>query len=236
MKNESRKFTHYVPIVGVVIAIALLGIAAFQYSGDVEWTRVTVSLLCAPELPDGSPNPGRLLSIIGLLLLCTHMAILFQCISLNGTTPAQQSTIQIGGMGSMVYALLTATPMHDLMVNIALVFFVVATIAIVKMLHGKQHYLLAILGIICLVVKLLNVSMYYANVNIELWGLLQKLTFILTTIWLFSVHIVVKANTVREPKPENFESHFDNESIAADETLSSFSAAEMMPVAAVHSH
>ncbi len=92
----------------------------------------------------------------------------------------------------MVYALLTATPMHNLMVNIALVFFIVAIVAIIYMLYRKQYFMLAILGAACIVVKFGSVSLYYTNAYTEAWGVLQKLSFILTTIWLFAVHLKVK--------------------------------------------
>ena len=53
----------------------------------------------------------------------------------------------------MVYALLTATPMHNLMVNIALAFFLVAIVAIVYMLYCKKRYVLAFAGIACILLN-----------------------------------------------------------------------------------
>ena len=194
----SQNITRWIPIVGVVAAIALLAISTYRYAGDVHWTRVTVSLLCAPSLPDGAPNSGRGLPIVALLLLCASMSLLFELISRVADTRGQRKTIQIAGIGSMVYALLTATPMHNLMVNIALAFFLVAIVGIVYMLYRKQQYLLAIAGIACIVLKLGSVSLYYTNTYTEIWGVLQKLSFILTTTWLFAVHLMAKPGTDRE--------------------------------------
>ena len=95
----------------------------------------------------------------------------------------------------MVYALLTATPMHNLMVNIALAFFLVALIAIVYMLYRKQKYFLTITGIAFILLKLASVSFYYTNTYTEIWGVLQKLSFILTTTWLFTVLLMDKPKT-----------------------------------------
>lgn len=194
----SRINPRNIPIVGVVAAIGLLAISAYQYSGNMHWTRVTVSLLCASTLPDGSPNPGRELPITALLLLCASMALLFHFISQLAETRVQHNAIQIGGIGSMVYALLTATPMHNLMVNIALVFFIVAIVAIIYMLYRKQYYMLTILGAACIVVKSGSVSLYYTNTYTEVWGVLQKLSIILTTTWLFAVHMTVKLRVDRD--------------------------------------
>lgn len=194
----SQSITRSIPILGVVAAIALLAISTLRYSGDVHWTRVTVSLLCAPELPNGDPNLGRGLPIASLLLLCASMSMLFELVSRLADTRGLRNTIQIAGIGSMVYALLTATPMHNLMVNIALVFFLVAIFAIVTMLFRKRHFGLAMAGIPCIVLKLGSVSMYYANTYTEIWGVLQKLSFLLTTAWLIAVLLMAKPKTNRD--------------------------------------
>ncbi len=193
-----RSFIRWLPIVGVIAALAMLAIANFLYAGDVHWTRVTVSLLCAQNLPDGAPNPGRGLPIVALLLLCASMSLLFELISRLADVKSLRKTIQIGGIGSMVYALLTATPMHNLMVNIALAFFLVAMIAIVYMIYREQQYTLAMAGIACILLKLGSVSLYYTNTYTEVWGVLQKLSFILTTTWLFAVLLMAKPKTNRD--------------------------------------
>lgn len=194
----SRNKTRSIPILGVVAAIGLLAFSTYQYSGNVHWTRVTVSLLCAPTLLDGTPNPGRGLPITALLLLCASMALLFHFVSQLAETRVQHDAIQIGGIGSQVYSLLTATPIHNLMVNIAFVFTIVAMVAIVYMLHYKQYHTLAILGVACIVVGLGCASLYYANTQTEVWGALQKVSFILSTTWLFAVHLTVNPKMDRD--------------------------------------
>ena len=189
------RIIRWIPIAGVIAAISLLAIATFLYTGDVHWTRVTVSLLCAQSLPDGGPNPGRGLPIFALLLLCVSMALLFELISRFADSKSLRKTIQISGIGAMVYALLTATPMHNLMVNIALAFFLAAIITICYMLHRKRQHAMVFIGIACVVIKLGSMSLYYTNTYIEIWGVLQKLSFILTTCWLFAVLLLAKPKT-----------------------------------------
>jgi hypothetical protein len=64
------------------------------------------------------------------------------------------------------------------------------------MLCCKQLYVLAIAGIVCMVVKLVSVSLYYTNTCPDIWGVLQKLSFVLTTIWLFAVYLMVKPKMI----------------------------------------
>jgi hypothetical protein len=152
-------------------------------------------MLCAQNLPDGSPNLGRLLPTTGLLLLCASMGLLFHFLSRIAETRTQRAAIQIGGIGSQVYSLLTATPLHNLMANIALIFFLVAIVTIVHVLYRKRTYALAIAGTACLALTLFNASLYYTNRHAEVWGVLQKVSFLLTTSWLFAAHLTVQLKT-----------------------------------------
>jgi hypothetical protein len=47
------------------------------------------------------------------------------------------------------------------------------------------------------VVTLSSVSLYYADAYVELWGVLQRLNFVLTTIWLYTVLLTVKPKSER---------------------------------------
>jgi hypothetical protein len=185
-----------IPLVGVIVAVILLAVSTYRYSGDLSLGQITVSRLCAATLPDGSPNFGRELPIVALLILCASMAFLYHQLSQLAETRLQHDAIQIGGIGSQVYSLLTATRLHNLMVNIAAVFTIVAMIAIVMMLFRKGLNLLAILGLACLLMGLGYASLYYADIHIVEWGILQKLSFAFTTTWLLAVHMTVKSRKV----------------------------------------
>lgn len=87
----------------------------------------------------------------------------------------------------MVYALLTVTPMHDLMVNIALVFFLVAISSITYVQFQNRQYWLATIGSVFLLFKLFAYFLYVANLHSDIWGTLQKCLFLGATAWLFIV-------------------------------------------------
>ncbi len=196
-----HQLIRHLPIPGVLAAMVALVFSSIQYEGDVHWSRVTVSLLCADTLPNGDPNPVRVFSVIALLVLCVCMALLFHLISQKAENRAQ-GTIQTAGIGSMVYALLTATPMHNLMVSIALAFFMTALIAITYSLFKRRHFVLAAIGVACIGLKLTSASLYYTNTFAEVWGLLQKVNFILTTFWLFAVHLGIRAPSNHDKRNE----------------------------------
>lgn len=189
----------YLPLFGVLGALALLVLAAAWYPGGYDWNRVTVSALCAATLPSGDTNPVRGLAAGGLLLLCVSQALLFQLISSVAETRAQRKTIQIAGIGAMVYSALTATPMHNLMVTISLAFYITALLAVLRMLYCQRRFLLLFLGLACLAVLLMSAAMYYANVFTTFFGLIQKLSFASCTPWLFAVQFAVRKIPKSDP-------------------------------------
>lgn len=71
-------------------------------------------------------------------------------------------------------------------------------VAIVSMLYCKKRYVLGFAGIACILLKLNRVSLHYTNSHPEIWGVLQRLSFILTTAWLFAVHLTTKRQTSRD--------------------------------------
>ena len=64
--------------------------------------------------------------------------------------------------------------------------------------YAILRYVLAFAGIACILLKLSSVSLYYTNSYPEIWGVLQKLSFILTAAWLFAVHLIPKRKTSRD--------------------------------------
>ena len=115
------------------------------------------------------------------------MGLLFQLISSEAKSAFHKKTIQIAGIGSMVYALITATRMHDLMVSISLVFFLTAMFAVLHKLYFQRQIRLFSLGILCLAILLFSAVMYYGNVLLAFLPLGQKVSFASCVGWLFAV-------------------------------------------------
>jgi hypothetical protein len=54
------------------------------------------------------------MAVLAVLAFCIGIGLVFNAISDRAGTRIYRKTIQIAGVGSMVYAFLVATPMHDL--------------------------------------------------------------------------------------------------------------------------
>ena len=85
----------------------------------------------------------------------------------------------------MVYAALTVTPMHDLMVTIALVLFVAAEMVLLDGLWQRRQFLQWIAGMSNLTLLLIASFVYYRQVATVA---LQKLVFASSAGWLLWLH------------------------------------------------
>jgi len=119
------------------------------------------------------------------------LGLLFTNISRNDRVKARRTAIEIGGVGSAVYASLVVTPMHDLLVTIALLFFVTAVLAVLHLLHVARRRRLFWAGVACLAVLLTCAVMYYGDVCFAALPVAQKLTFGVYVAWLVAVQYAV---------------------------------------------
>ncbi len=184
--------TKHWPLSGVVIAACVFALAASRYPGGTvdsvgyDWARNTVSVLFQPEALNGSPNPASSTAVVAVLLYCLSMAMVFGRIATRATTRVRRKAIQIGGIGSMVYGALAVTPMHDLMVSMALPFFAVAAVSV---LHGQVaagQRKLFVPGLICLMLPTFNVAIYYGGFLSSMLPAVQKLGTGAVAAWLFA--------------------------------------------------
>jgi len=183
----SHKTLSRFSVIGLPVAVAFMGLATTRYPGGYDWNRHFLSTLFPTTTPSGVQNPARPLVIVGMLIFCASTAVLFQLISSEAKFAFHKKTIQIAGIGSMVYAAFTVTLMHNLMVDISLVFFLTAMAAVLHMLYFQRRIRLLSLGILCLAVLLGSAVMYYGNVLLAFLPLAQKMSFASCVGWLFAV-------------------------------------------------
>lgn len=182
-------------MIGVLASICLFVAAALSFRADAgeapgyDWARHYISTLFIT-----GGITARSLAIAAMLLLCSSLSIVFSGVSSKAPSTWLRKGIAIGGIGSMVYAFLAVvTPMHDLLVNIALMFFLVATVAILQMLARARQAALLIAGLACLASLIYCALIYYGGVHVDLLAVAQKLAFALCVGWLMALHLTTTA-------------------------------------------
>ena len=181
------------PLLGVLVSFALFAWATSYYPGGYEWANHFISTLFAPVTAAGEVNEARPFAVAAMFVFCVSVAALFVVLSRRASRRVHRKTMEIGGVGSMVYAFLVVTPMHDLLVGIALLFFIPAMCAAIHLVYVEHHFALFWVGLLCLGLLLASATMYYGNMLWHLLPLAQKATFVACVGWLLTMELVTDA-------------------------------------------
>lgn len=191
------KFVRHLPVVGIATALCLFIMAAGRYPGGTmdaagtvgySWAQNFVSALFAPEALNGAPNPARTIAVPALFFLCAGIGVMFYRISTKAESRFHRKMIEIGGIGAAVYGLLVATPMHNLVISIGLLFYWAALLAMWHMLYIKRRRLLFGWGIICIALSSMSAAMYYGEMLYGLLPMIQKLNITACVGWITAVY------------------------------------------------
>jgi len=161
--------------------------AALRYPGGYDWTRDFISTLFAPSTATGATNEARYVAVLAMFVFCVSVAVLFKLVARRARGRALGKTLEIGGIGSMVYAFLVVTPMHDLLVGMALLFFLPAMLAALGLTYLEGRLALFWSGLMCLGLLLASATMYYGNILWHLLPLAQKASMAACVCWLLAL-------------------------------------------------
>jgi hypothetical protein len=186
----------HVALAGVLLSLCLFVVSALLYGADgspgtafvrYDWSRQYISTLFAASV-GGSVNPGRPYAVAAMTVYCVSIALVFLTISRRIQQRGLAKTIEISGIGAMLYALLAVTTvMHDLLVTISLAFALVALTALLLALVRWHRPALIIAGS-CVVCLLLGcAALYYGNALGAPLAVGQKLAFVCVSVWLLSI-------------------------------------------------
>lgn len=176
------------PLVGVLVAAVLFVLAALRYPGGYDWAGQSISSLFQPLANDGTENGARPVAVASVLSFCVSVAAVFERISRRGRSRAQRKIIQVAGIGSMVYAFLVVTPMHDVLVGVALGFFLVAMLAALHLLWVERRLWMLAAGLACLSGTVWNAVIHYGSLGSGFLPVVQKLSTFLWVAWLFVLY------------------------------------------------
>lgn len=185
------------PILGIVIAVGLFFVAAAYYPGGTTWDENAVgyhwaqnfiSTLFAPTALNGEANAARVYSIPAMLLMCLSLGAVFKLISGKSQPKVHRTLIEIGGIGAAVYGFLAVTPMHNLMINIGLLFGLIALGSLLHLLYLERGWYLFGAGLVAIALLVLSALMYYTNAFYDWLPIMQKASFLACIVWVVIVY------------------------------------------------
>jgi hypothetical protein len=123
-------------------------------------------------------------------VLCYSAALgfLFYQLSVFAPTRAHKKILQIAGIASVVYSSFTMTPMHDLVVTISFVSFLIAAGAVLHCLYLRRAHSLLLFGGLSLGAQGVAAVLYYGGYFGTALSIAQKVSLALCTGWLLWTH------------------------------------------------
>jgi len=135
-------------------------------------------------------------------VLCYSAALgfLFYRLSVFAPTRAHKKILQIAGIASVVYSSFTMTPMHDLVVTISFVSFLIAAAAVMHCLYLRRAHSLFLFGGSSLRAQGVAAVLYYGGYYGTALSVAQKIALALCTGWHLWTH--ASLIPVEQQKPE----------------------------------
>ncbi len=169
-------------ILGILVSVSCLWIATTRYPAGFDWNRDYVSTLLR-----GPAGAARNFADAGVLIFCVSIAWVFDRLARADEFSKDAKLIRIGGIGSMVYSAFTITPMHDLMVTISIVFFLIGVVPLTRALYVGRESLFFTAGCGCLAVFVASATIYYSGIYTSVLPWAQRASYSLFAGWLVAL-------------------------------------------------
>ena len=179
---------------GTILFILLYFVATLLYPGGSQadphstgfsWQHNYWCNLLSKDALNGQPNTARPVALTALVILGLTLALFWYRFSrymhLGNTS---RLAMQISGLLSMSFALLIASPWHDLVINISGGCGVIALAGTFSGLYIYRWWWLLIWGFINLLLVFINTYIYNTKVFIDLLPVIQKISFLSFLGWV----------------------------------------------------
>ena len=197
--NKKRNVWMLVPLFGTILYFLLYFIATLFYPGGSQldknskgfsWMQNYWCNLLNENAINGLHNPARPIALSAMIILC------FTLITFWYIFPRQiqfkksgKFVIQASGIVSMAIGMFLFTSLHNVVINIATLFGIVALLGTFIGLKKLKWTKLFWMGIFILLLITLNNLLYYGDGLLYFLPAVQKITFLYFLIWICLIDI-----------------------------------------------
>ena len=181
------------PLVGIGLFLVLYVVAAQVYPGGSQAYKMATGFswlhnywcnLLNEKAMNGQPNPAKPIALSAMLILCSSLVVFWYHLpTLFVVSESIKKAIRLSGILSTIFTLFIYTAHHDILLNAAAFFGLIALSGTFWMLYNARSIRLLRLGIACLMLVMLNNYIYYATDRFYL-PILQKCTFVCVLCWI----------------------------------------------------
>jgi len=187
----------YTILIGIILSLVLLYLATQHYPGGSQadknsvgysWLNNYLSNLFSPKAVNGAENTARIWADFGMLFFCSSILIFFIDFSTKIPDKNAQKIIKYCGIGSMAFAFLAVTPLHDLMVRLSCTLSMMAIFYITVFVLKSRLVGFKILSVLVLVFLYGGAYVYFSGNGLQILPILQKATFGISIIWVLGLY------------------------------------------------
>lgn len=193
--HKQKSILLLLPIVGALVFIVLYFIATILYPGGSQVDKNAVGFswinnywcnLLNDEAINGQYNSAKPIALIALFILCCTLSFFWFAVSIHFNIPKKlKKVIQASGLLAGVAAFLLFTNLnHDMIINLASGFGLIATVGTLITLYKNNWQALFAFGLMNILQVAINNYVYYTSGLIVYLPLVQKISFASFLIWM----------------------------------------------------
>ena len=200
LENKWKRFWLFAPLFGILLFCCLYVAAAQRYPGGSQidkfrkgfsWSQNYWCNLLSENAINGAHNSARPIALTAMLLLCFSLAVFWASFPAYTPLPKRlKRSVQISGLLAMVIGVFLFTSGHDIIINIACLFGVIALLGTLAALWQLNWKALFYAGLFNFALAVLNNVLYYGSDRFYL-PVVQKITFLYFLLWIAAINLKV---------------------------------------------
>jgi hypothetical protein len=193
------------PLFGTLIYLLLYIVATFFYPGGSQvdknsigfsWAQNYWCNLLNENAMNGQHNSARPIAIVAMFFLCITLMIFWYIFpKQTGFRKSRKLIVQVSGFAAMISVMFISTSLHDIIINIATVFGLVAVIGTFIGLLELKWTKLFWVGIFILPLVAINNFLYYKAELLIYLPVVQKITFLYFLLWICLIDVSLYRNS-----------------------------------------
>ena len=191
--SNVKRFIVLIPLFGALLFVVLYIVATLLYPGGSQadkngvgfsWTHNYWCNLLNEQAINGQVNPARPVAMIAMFVLCVTLAMFWFLFARIINFSAKASfTLSFSGFVSMSVAMFLFTSYHDMVINVAGFFGLIALTGTFVGLYKNKWLPLFIFGLFNLALVIVNNILYYSG-SLKYLPVVQKISFLFFLVWI----------------------------------------------------
>jgi lipid-A-disaccharide synthase-like uncharacterized protein len=141
---------------------------------------------------NGAANPGRPIAVLSLWIICSGFLIFWIDVAKLGNKRKTTLALwQWSGVLSMVLVACFFLRFHDEISIVAGAMGLIAIAGLVRLLSMTRFNKLFYAGLILIILIVINSTIYFSGLGIEVLPIVQKLTFLALFIWVIWINLLI---------------------------------------------